>query len=80
MRKNKVPYFGSSFEKKIVVSKYHHDNIGKNGFDYEKPIIAMNIDWYRKIMYMYEKKNNTISFVNESYFLCDKSNVIERHN
>ena len=39
----------------------------------------MNIGWYRKIMYMYEKKNSTISFVNESYFLYDKSNVIETY-
>ena len=82
MRKNKVSYLGSSFGKKIVVSKYYHDNVDKNClklFDYEKPIIAMNIGWYRKIMYMYEKKNSTISFVNESYFLYDKSNVIETY-
>ena len=82
MRKNKVSYLGSSFGKKIVVSKYYHDNVDKNClklFDYEKPIIAMNIGWYRKIKYMYEKKNSTISFVNESYFLYDKSNVIETY-
>ena len=30
MRKNKVSYLGSSFGKKIVVSKYYHDNVDKN--------------------------------------------------